>query len=158
MHSAFTLPSMLALETTSSHTFFPVLPLIPLGESRWVAAWCWADAGVKPQQFSRGVVKKQDLSVGIVFSGYHISHDLTCALLQESSSGIRGKNFYSSFVVQVSVYSIVGGHTVYHEFSSLFSFFLPCGDAWEAVFPYSLAFAIVALQSHGSSLTALCPS
>ena len=70
------------------------------------------------------VVKNQDLSVGIVFSGYHISHDLTCALLQESSSGIRGKNFYSSFVVQVSVYSIVGGHTVYHEFSSLFSFFL----------------------------------
>lgn len=27
------------------------------------------------------IVKNQDLSAGIVFSGYHISHDLTRALL-----------------------------------------------------------------------------
>lgn len=27
------------------------------------------------------IVKNQDLSAGIVFSGYHISYDLTCALL-----------------------------------------------------------------------------
>lgn len=54
VHAAFTLHSMLALEPTSSHAFIPVLSLIPFGEGMWVAARCWADAGVKPQHFNRG--------------------------------------------------------------------------------------------------------